>query len=62
LLLKRKKQKEPSLLLLTFPAKKWSKTNKFKDIKLSKSEIVILLLGGISLSIAALIETNSIIG
>lgn len=54
----------PKSLLIsdTFPAKKWSQTNKFKDIKLSKSEIVILLLGGISLIIAALIETNSIIG
>lgn len=54
----------PKSLLVaeTFPAKKWSQTHKLKDIKLSNSEICILLLGIIVLIIAAIIETFALIG
>lgn len=53
----------PKSLLIaeTFPAKKWSQKRKFKDINLSFTELCILLLSGIMLITAAVIETFAII-
>jgi hypothetical protein len=53
----------PKSLLIadTFPAKKWSQKRKLKDIKLSFTEICILLLSGIVLITATAIETFAII-
>jgi heme/copper-type cytochrome/quinol oxidase subunit 3 len=50
------------LISETFPPKKWSQTRKLKDIKLSITEIIILLISSIMLIVAAIIETYSIIG
>jgi len=54
----------PKSLLIaeTFPAKEWSETHRLKDIRLSNSEIYILLSAFIVLIIAAIIETFAIVG
>lgn len=54
----------PKSLLVAekFPAKAWSQTRKLKDIKFSKDEISIFLLGITVLIIAAIIETFALIG
>lgn len=46
----------------TFPAKEWSQTKKLKDVKLSTTEIIILLAGVVVLIVAAIIEACAIIG
>jgi hypothetical protein len=46
----------------TFPAKKWVETKKIKDIRLSKSEFVILLIGLTCLIIAAFNEAIALVG
>lgn len=46
----------------TFPAKKWSEVRKFRDIRLNATEIIILILGGISIVGAAVIETIALMG
>lgn len=46
----------------TFPAKEWSQTRKLKDISFNTSEKTIVLVSSITLLIAAIIETVSIIG
>jgi hypothetical protein len=54
----------PKSLLIadTFPAKKWSQIRKFKDIKTSITETIILFLCVVLLIAAAIIETFAIIG
>jgi len=54
----------PKSLLIaeTFPAKEWSQSRKWKEIGWSITEKSILLLGGIVLITAAIIETFAIIG
>ncbi len=46
----------------TFPAKKWSQTRKFQDIKLNHTEIIIIVLGSIALLCAAIAETFFLVG
>lgn len=44
----------------TFPAKEWSETRKLKDIKLNRTEMIILIIAIIALISAAIIETYKI--
>lgn len=46
----------------TFPAKEWSQTRRLRDVSLSTVERGLLLLGGVVLVGAAIVETFAIVG
>ncbi len=54
----------PKSLLIaeTFPAKEWALKRKLREVKLSAAETVVVLLGGLALVGAAIIETFAILG
>lgn len=45
----------------TFPATKWAEVRKLKDIRFSKEEVFIILIGLLLLIIAAIVETSKLV-